>query len=96
MAKNKVNSNADEKVLQCICNISEATKADIYVVSGNLSKPVDEDAINSVKANKSQPNAFLLLTTFGGDADVAYRLARCFQHSLQLVRLNLLWMTVPH
>jgi hypothetical protein len=83
MAKNleKVNSNADEKVLQCVRTISEATKADIYVISGNLYKPVDEDTLNSIKAHKSQPNAFLLLTTLGGDADVAYRVARCFQHS---------------
>jgi hypothetical protein len=83
MAKNSKKSdvnNAEElKWLNCIHQVTEGAKADIYIISGGLYKPVDERLINCVKQNKSQLNAILLLTTFGGDADVAYRIARCFQ-----------------
>jgi hypothetical protein len=78
MAKNKINSGVDEKILQCVSNILEVTKVDIYVVTGELSKPIDENAINSIKVNKSKPNAFLLLNTYGGDPDAAFRLAKIY------------------
>ena len=85
MAKNSkksdVNNAEEAKWLSCIHQVTESAKADIYIISGGLNRPVDEQLINCIKQNKSQPNAILLLTTFGGDADVAYRIARCFQKS---------------
>lgn len=88
MAKNteKINADITAKIQQLVCNISENAKADIYLIGGGLYKPVDENLINCVKANKQpdktpHPNAFLLLTTLGGDPNVAYRIARCFQQS---------------
>jgi hypothetical protein len=85
MAKNSKKSDVNQaeasKWLSCIRQVTEHAKADIYTITGGLYKPVDEQLINSIKQNRSQPNAILLLTTFGGDADVAYRIARCFQKS---------------
>jgi len=79
--KSDINNAEELKWLSCIHQVTENAKSDIYIISGGLYKPVDEQLINCIKQNKSQPNVILLLTTFGGDADVAYRIARCFQKS---------------
>lgn len=66
---------------QCIKEVSEANDADMYMISGRFDSPVDNEVIDCLEKNKSKQNAFLILTTFGGDADVAYRIARCFQRT---------------
>lgn len=59
--------------------ISEQQKADIYLIGGGLYYPLDDEVAQSITANKQKENALLILTTWGGNADVAFRIARCFQ-----------------
>jgi len=49
------------------------------IISGTLQARLDDDVIRCVEDNKCKNNVLLLLATFGGDAAVAYRIARCFQ-----------------
>lgn len=67
--------------LQCIRTVSENANADIYIISGGLQIPVDDRVIDCIRANQKQLNAMLILTTFGGDAGVAYRVGRSFQRA---------------
>lgn len=53
--------------------------ADIALYCGPLRPPHDERFINIVKENACHPNLLLLITTYGGSAHVAYRIARCLQ-----------------
>ena len=77
----KPNPKLEQEWHDCIAGVSQNGSTDIYIVSGGLNTPVDDNVITAVERHKSRSNAFLLLTTFGGDADVAYRIARCFQQS---------------
>lgn len=64
---------------RCIQEVSENLEADICIISGALRFRLDDDVIACVEGSKRKKNILLLLTTFGGDAAVAYRVARCFQ-----------------
>lgn len=70
---------ATEEIIKCIRAVSDDSDSDIFLLSGGLYKPVDEDALYCIEENKTHSNVMLVLTTFGGDADVAYKIARCVQ-----------------
>ncbi|WP_164561476.1 SDH family Clp fold serine proteinase [Nitratidesulfovibrio vulgaris] len=55
--------------------------ADIYVHVGDITEPYGNRIREwlSDKANKTRPNALLILKTYGGSPDTAYRIARAFQ-----------------
>jgi len=73
---------ADELVLQCFREVSQSLEADIYVISGGLYYPLDDEALGKIGAIPTRKkSALLILTTFGGDPDVAYRIARGFQRA---------------
>ncbi len=75
----------NEAVRQKARSISEATGQDIYILSGELGRPLDIEFIRLIESSKTQANAFLILVTPGGDADVAYRIARAFQEAYDKV-----------
>jgi len=74
---------SERKWREWIQEVSENLEADICIISGGLQSRLDDDVITCVEANKRKKNILLLLTTFGGDAAVAYRIARCFQGAYQ-------------
>ena len=59
--------------------ISSGQNADIFVFSGDITYESAEDFINFVTRCKSRENVILVLATFGGDPDAAYRMARFLQ-----------------
>jgi len=73
---------ADELVLECFRDVSQSLDADIYVISGGLYYPLDDETLGKIAAVPARKkSALLILTTFGGDPDVAYRIARGFQRA---------------
>jgi hypothetical protein len=69
-------------MFECFRKVSLSLDADIYLVSGGLYDPLANDVMDKIATvKKRKENALLILTTFGGDADVAYRIARSFQHA---------------
>src|SRR5579871_6362744 len=57
-----------------------AEQSDLFLINGPMQRGLDFDVIGHVNARKKHsPNATLILVTPGGDAHVAYRIARCFQ-----------------
>ncbi len=70
-----------EDIKKCVKDISDANKADIYLISGGLNYPIDDKTLTTIESNQKNDNALLILTTFGGDADVAFRIARFFQQA---------------
>jgi hypothetical protein len=70
---------AKEKWQEYIDKVSQENDTDIYLISGPIENFLDRNVLRVVQQNKLKPNALVLLSTFGGDADVAYRIARCFQ-----------------
>lgn len=66
----------------CVEGIRESLRADIYLIAGGLESPAGTDVFDCVRENVDRgkrPNVLVILATFGGDADVAYRIARCYQ-----------------
>lgn len=67
---------SDEKIIDKLKAISIYTNSDIYLYFGEISDENATDFILNVKNNKtSNSNVALVLSTFGGDADAAYRIA---------------------
>ena len=46
-----------------------------------MERGLDTDVITQVCARKKRPNVFLILATEGGNADAAFRIARCLQET---------------
>lgn len=77
MANGQDDAAADEHIASVIASIADALDADIFLYCGHLRNPGDEEFVDLVNKKCSRPNVLLLLTTFGGNAEVAYRVARC-------------------
>ncbi|NET40375.1 MAG: hypothetical protein F6K19_52000 [Cyanothece sp. SIO1E1] len=72
-----ITSEEYKKVKNLIDQISQELKADFYIYNS----PIEESYVNNLileitHRNQRQENAALILTTLGGDANSAYRLAR--------------------
>jgi len=61
-------------------SLQEKLNADMFIFSGEISYQNACKFIETVERHKSRPNVALLLTTFGGDAGSAYRIARFLDH----------------
>ena len=59
--------------------ISDDQDADILLYSGPIYRPSDTDLIRKCVERRRRKNVTLLMITGGGDADAAYRIARCLQ-----------------
>ena len=54
--------------------------ADVFLYNGDLSHGTDLKFINCLAENKKHDEAILILVTFGGSPDAAYKIGRYFQH----------------
>jgi hypothetical protein len=79
-----------EAAKEAIKAVSEESNADLILYSGLLSSPWDSELMASVEGFKSHPNVMLLMTTFGGSADSAFRIARCLQNQYANGKFTLL------
>jgi hypothetical protein len=61
--------------------ISSAQDADLYILAGPIAAPADAHIARLSGAHKLHKNALLLLTTYGGSPEVAYRIARTLQRA---------------
>ena len=72
----ELNQDSVEKYAEAVA-ISE--KADIYLFNGLVSLPSFLETIKAVSGDKNTDKCILMITTYGGDADFAYKIARWFQ-----------------
>ncbi len=63
--------------------VSDGLDADVIHYNGPIDRPVDSMLIDSCIARRKRKNVLLLLVTPGGDADTAYRIARCLQNKYE-------------
>lgn len=67
---------------ECLARVTDEFGADILIYIGLTYPPDDETIIRECRARKPRRrNVLLLLTTIGGSADAAYRIARCLQRA---------------
>ena len=59
--------------------LAQGLDADIVHFNGFISRGADIDLIRQCISRKRRKNVILLLVTFGGDPDAAFRIARCLQ-----------------
>lgn len=62
-------------------SVSEHYNADVYLFIGPMFPPVDRMFIDEIRRRKSRKNALLIIDTFGGSAEVAYRMGRAVQRA---------------
>jgi hypothetical protein len=68
-----------ERLAAAVAKIEQESDADILFINSNMEGGVDTTVIRTVCARKRRKNLFLILTTIGGSADCAFRIARCLQ-----------------
>jgi len=59
--------------------VSEQANADIFLFSSEISYLSGETFINTISKHRKRDNVILILSTYGGDPDAAYRIARFLQ-----------------
>ena len=59
--------------------LAEETDSDIFLFNSEIRRPWDDEIIHQCENLNRRKNISLILVTEGGDADSAYRIARCFQ-----------------
>lgn len=76
-------ANVDPEVLSAAIEaVTEKYDADILVYVGMLIEPDDDRVLNACRRrSRRRKNVLLVLSTPGGSADAAYRIARCLQRS---------------
>ncbi|MFO1485729.1 MAG: hypothetical protein U1F71_20375 [Verrucomicrobiaceae bacterium] len=66
---------------ELVDKLSTAFDADMLAYIGPIARSWDDWIIDECKKNHHRTNIILLLTTLGGDAHAAYRIARCLQQN---------------
>lgn len=69
--------------------LEESHDADVGVYCGPFRPPHDERFIQTVKTKSRHNNFLLFVTTYGGSAHVAYRMARCLQRQYSKGKIEL-------
>jgi hypothetical protein len=59
--------------------VTDALDADIIMYAGEIGRPYDTRFHKCCVKYRERPNVLLLLTTFGGNPDAGYRMARWLQ-----------------
>ena len=57
--------------------------ADVMLYNGEIWRPMDGQVIHACSTRQRRRNVLLILVTMGGDADAAYRIARCLAAKLR-------------
>lgn len=69
-----------EKEIQAAANkVAEQFDTDVILYNGEIETPLDRKFLSLVRSRKRRPNVLLILVTIGGDADAAFRIAKCLQ-----------------
>ena len=72
--------NANEAPIQQAADaVAAAADADVLLLNGPMARPLDFQIIDLCASRARRANVILVLVTEGGDADPAYRIARCLQ-----------------
>jgi hypothetical protein len=64
---------------------AEYPDTDLYAYYGPIRRPYDDELIGEFEGRSKRKNLILMLTTYGGDPDAAYRIARSLQRSYGLL-----------
>ncbi|GAB1540441.1 hypothetical protein NUACC21_31100 [Scytonema sp. NUACC21] len=77
-----MSTNVHDMLRECIKTISETLDADLFIYSADIEEENADQVIKIVqaKANK-RDNLVLVLATYGGDPDAAFRIARFLQNT---------------
>ncbi len=67
--------------------VSDELNADILIYAGGIVSPADHDLVSLLRCRESRENVVFMLTTDGGSADSAYRIARSLQQKYSQVIL---------
>jgi hypothetical protein len=70
-----------KKMQELAEKVAAERNADVILYSGPVGEPNDHNMVDQCMKRRRRPNAVLILTTYGGDANAAYRIARCLQHN---------------
>jgi hypothetical protein len=79
MSNGQDDARHDKEADVAIAAVSKELDADVFFFCGPLRSPGDQEFVELVNNECDKPNALLVLTTFGGTAESAYRVARCLQ-----------------
>lgn len=67
--------------------VADASDADIFLYCGRIAEPLDDVFIKIAQTGHHRTNAILVLNTFGGSPDAAYRMARHLQRQYKTYTL---------
>jgi hypothetical protein len=74
-----------EGINQASAKISEARRADVVLFCGNLYFQEDRAIANLIRWKRKKENLFFILGTFGGSANSAYRIGKCFRNAYKRI-----------
>jgi hypothetical protein len=69
----------DAQLREAIAAVEKSLDADVFFFCGNLRPPMCAEFVDLVNEECSRPNVLLMLATYGGSAETAYRICRCLQ-----------------
>lgn len=72
-------NSPEEHLTRVADSVADTRNADVALYNGDLYRGVDTDIISQCTQRNKRNNVLVILVTEGGNADVAYRIARCFQ-----------------
>lgn len=76
------------KINEVVNTLSIELQSDIFLFSGGISEITADRLIHEVRdIEERQKNAILILTTYGGDPDAAFRAMRCLQRKYEKITL---------
>ena len=73
------NASEAPPIQQAADAVAAAADADVLLLNGPMARPLDFQIIDLCASRARRTNVILVLVTEGGDADPAYRIARCLQ-----------------
>lgn len=76
-------STKEQTAKGALAAVEKALKADVFLYNADLERPYDQKIIDACIGRRRRKNMLLILITEGGSADVAYRIARCFQEKYE-------------
>lgn len=71
--------NMTKTVTQVATQLAEANDADVILINASMERGNETKFIEKCNSVKRRTNALVIIVTYGGDADVAYRIARSLQ-----------------
>jgi hypothetical protein len=78
--------NFDADTTKTINQISKDNNADIYLFNSGIAQNPSDQLISVVTENKSRrENVILIISTYGGDGDSAFRMIRCLKRNYKKV-----------